>query len=102
MKKILLVLIILLSATICYAAYSENGFTLSGNAQEGWILITPKEDYYAKWFEGELWTLWLNNETHIASCRIIRESKDYECTLQEFSIILSYYPYQQINEIKNK
>jgi len=81
-------------------AYSENGFILSGNAQEGWILITPHEDYFGKWFGNELWAIWFNNETNIADCTVIRDSKDYDCILQEFSIILYYYPTDKINALK--
>lgn len=96
--------ILVVAVLLCLGAMLVNasGFILSGNKTDGWILITPNEDYYARWIKDELWAVWINHKTNLIDCTVIRGGKDYPCTLSDVSIILSYYPVDKINKLKQQ
>ena len=87
----ILILILFLIATPVLA------FTFTGDAEQGYTASTPEFDYYAYWDSGELWAMWLHNGIflngdRLGECIIIREGKDYRCTIEEFSMALSNFP----------
>ena len=89
MKYLLLILFLISTSALA--------FQFSGDAEQGYTLITDQHDYYAYWDNGELWAMWLwknvfLNNDRLAECVIIRQGIDYRCTLEEFSIALSNFP----------
>lgn len=67
----------------------------------GWILITPNEDYFATWLETDtLGAMWIERNTNLSTCLIIKNGKENECTLQQFSILMNRFPREIIEDLK--
>ena len=77
----------------------EGGFILEGSPETGWILIMSEFDYFAKWLGEDLGAMWVYTD-QTSDCLIIRKGEPTDCTLQEFSILLCYYPAKRIEELK--
>ena len=76
--------------------YKQNGFILHGSPDMGWVFITPELAYFSKWLGEDLGTIGEDG-----SCLIIRGGEVYNCTSQELSILLYYFPTQLITELKS-
>ncbi len=102
MKKIIITILLLLIASPIQAIlYNENGFIFSGSAENGWMLITPTEDYFGFWLrENVLGSISIDKETRIADCWLIEKGSEEKCSLQDFSILLTKFPYELIEDLK--
>ena len=76
--------------------YKQAGFIVYVSPDMNWIFITPESAYFSKWLGEDLGTIGEDG-----SCIIIRGGEVYNCTLQEFSILLYYFPTQLITELKS-
>lgn len=102
MKKLIITILLLsIALPIQASLYNESGFILDGSAETGWILITPTDDYFGYWLaENTLGSMVINKETRIATCWLIKDGLEEKCSLQDFSILLTKFPYELIEDLK--
>ena len=100
MKQTLILLILLLLPLIT-CAYQENGFTLYGNPEDGWVFITPDESSFTMWIGEDLGTIAIEKGTEwrLTTCILIRNGKQDECSLREFSILFYNFPKEFITSL---
>lgn len=101
MSKLLITILLLsIALPIQASLYNQDGFTLSGNPNEGWLFITPLWDYFGYWLGDILGSMAINKETKVADCWLIENGLEKKCSTQDFSILLFNFPYQLIEDLK--
>lgn len=108
MKKIIIIILFILLAIVLFIAlpinalvYQQGEFLLYGSPEEGWIFLTPKYNYFAIWLGKDLGCMWIERETRLVTCLMIRKGKEAECSMQEISILVSNFPHELIQSLRN-
>ena len=98
-KSVLVIVLfgILLAGVLYFYSpeYQQANFALYGNAEKGWIFITPKVAYYSMWLGNELGTIGEDG-----FCVMIKRGNPYDCAAEDFSILLYNYPTEGIEKLR--
>ena len=95
MKYILLILILLpLSASAIF--YQQDGFETYGDRETGLVFNTPEKNSFSIFIGEDFGTFGMEKEPtdgwRETECIMVRDGKQDECSLQEFSILFYNFP----------
>ena len=90
MKTLLILLLLLIPISVSAIL---NDYQFWGSPETGWYFTTPDFQYYAYWNGEELNCMWIYFDNPICQCLIISEGEPRECSINEFSRILYYFPF---------
>ena len=79
--------------------FNSPDFTLY-QGENSWVLITPQYDYYAVWLGQDLGAMWIERNSGLSTCIIIRKGTEQDCSLKEFSIMMNRFPRELIKSLK--
>ena len=96
--KYLLLLLLFPMLVSAQTIYQDNDFIFH-QYEDGWILLTPKYDYFAVWLGKDLGAMWIERKTGFTTCLIINQGIEQECSFREFSILLTKFPYEIIERL---